>query len=379
VTGLLIYGAVNDAHIRLVTHALQQHENIRCFIYDPWNNVRATYRCGSHKSLDPTIWAQEIVWHNDEPHFPTQRIELKKDVRAIWLRNKRFIDTIETPQDQDKFFSSRENSAFLFGIIPTFNILHFNNITSIHLQRFKILQLDMAEQAGFRVPETLISSDKRTIARFVKEAPTIIKPLHTNFIPPTMDGSDSMIVLMTNRVTHTEIRDTPGKSLAAAPSIYQREILKDHEIRLVACGNSAVGYRIESQRSRLGKLDWRRGQVEPIFQKMEIAGALKKAAVTYLRLAHLQSGVFDIAVDKEGRAWFLECNSEGQWAWLEPYWDGPIARMFAREITHLLQKDPTVQNGKAGVDHARIRNGEDSREQRRAPSIRTPIFRARRR
>ncbi|GIX16467.1 MAG: hypothetical protein KatS3mg119_0653 [Rhodothalassiaceae bacterium] len=173
-----------------------------------------------------------------------------------------------------------------------------------------------------------------------------------------------MIVLMTNRVSHPEIRDTPGKSLAAAPSIYQREIDKDYEIRLVACGNSAIGYRIESQRSRLGRLDWRRGQMEPIFRKMALSADLRSTACAYLRLAGLHSGVFDIAVDRQGRAWFLECNSEGQWAWLEPYWDGPIARMLAREIASLLQDQATGHEEREGMDHARYNDGENDHAER---------------
>ena len=47
---------------------------------------------------------------------------------------------------------------------------------------------------------------------------------------------------------------------------------------------------------------------------------------------HLNFGVLDFAVDKEGRFWFLEINAEGNWLWMESELELPICAAISNQL-----------------------------------------------
>ena len=49
----------------------------------------------------------------------------------------------------------------------------------------------------------------------------------------------------------------------------------------------------------------------------------------YLEAFGLAFGCFDFAVDPDGVPWFLECNPNGQWAWMEDPTGAPMTSAFA--------------------------------------------------
>ena len=57
----------------------------------------------------------------------------------------------------------------------------------------------------------------------------------------------------------------------------------------------------------------------------------------FMRAAGLFCGSLDLVVDKDGTYWFLECNGEGAWGWLDLRSDGEVRRLFAEKIFNRLQ------------------------------------------
>ncbi|MGF1457140.1 MAG: hypothetical protein ACFB6R_17410 [Alphaproteobacteria bacterium] len=49
----------------------------------------------------------------------------------------------------------------------------------------------------------------------------------------------------------------------------------------------------------------------------------------FLKLGGLHFGSFDLVVDPEGVYWFLACNTQGQWFWLDETIDYVISEAFA--------------------------------------------------
>ncbi len=54
--------------------------------------------------------------------------------------------------------------------------------------------------------------------------------------------------------------------------------------------------------------------------------------MAYLRRAGLRFGAFDLAEDAEGQLWFLECNPNGQWGWIESATGLPITDAIVSEL-----------------------------------------------
>jgi hypothetical protein len=62
-------------------------------------------------------------------------------------------------------------------------------------------------------------------------------------------------------------------------------------------------------------------------------------------------GSLDVIVDKFGEYWFLECNPEGAWAWLDQISGGKISLAFANFYESKIRKMRLV-DGEGLVDTA---------------------------
>lgn len=263
----------------------------------------------------------------------------------IWFRNKRTVYQEATKKDMWDQFAIKEVTRFFYGMVHTYDLEGFNAPLSLTKADHKLHQLRVAQKVGLTVPDTLISSNPADIRSFVASVPkAIIKPLHTNFMEASIDKSEEMLNLFVNNVTMEELDQASDESLAIAPAIYQAEVEKDHELRIVATRTSLIAYTIYSQVTEAGRLDWRRSQQEldarDDYEIVDIPGPVRDAIFAYVQTMGLHYGVFDFVVGTDDYYYFLECNSDGQWGWLEkdPATKAtqPISHMLADMIYHLL-------------------------------------------
>ena len=76
----------------------------------------------------------------------------------------------------------------------------------------------------------------------------------------------------------------------------------------------------------------------------------------YLRHMGLNFGAFDFIVDNNGQWWFLECNPNGQWLWMEFAAGLPLSETMARSLA--LELPPLVDSGSG--DRMQAHHGRDS-------------------
>lgn len=62
---------------------------------------------------------------------------------------------------------------------------------------------------------------------------------------------------------------------------------------------------------------------------------LKDQLMAFMSELDLFSGSIDLIVDHEERYWFLECNQDGQWIWLDNILNGQISNRFAEQFINL--------------------------------------------
>ncbi|GGK78199.1 hypothetical protein Sme01_23190 [Sphaerisporangium melleum] len=70
---------------------------------------------------------------------------------------------------------------------------------------------------------------------------------------------------------------------------------------------------------------------------IEPPAGLAEGCLAYLDALGLRFGAFDFALTRDGVPIFLECNPNGQWAWLADATGSPIAAAIA----DLLLEEPT--------------------------------------
>lgn len=108
-----------------------------------------------------------------------------------------------------------------------------------------------------------------------------------------------------------------GACHAWSPGIFQELISKCYDVRLCVWGEHAEAASITPADgvTKLDSRDW--SSSERTIRRAEVAEDLKLQCIQYLNSFGLNFGVFDFAVDLEGRWHFLELNPAGNFLFCE--------------------------------------------------------------
>ena len=72
------------------------------------------------------------------------------------------------------------------------------------------------------------------------------------------------------------------------------------------------------------------------FSRCAIEPAIKEKIKRFMQLMGLFCGSLDLIADVGGRIWFLECNQDGAWGWLDDIAGGAVTEAFANEFRRRL-------------------------------------------
>ncbi|NBM20184.1 hypothetical protein GUY61_32485, partial [Streptomyces sp. GC420] len=121
--------------------------------------------------------------------------------------------------------------------------------------------------------------------------------------------------------------DADFTGVAAGPTLLQRYIRKEADIRLTCVGDRLFAARKPSGPDEVA--DGRFAENDAPWEPVEVPGRIKRAVRAYMDATGLAYGAFDFAADDEGTWWFLECNQGGQFGFVELDTGQPIARAVA--------------------------------------------------
>lgn len=198
----------------------------------------------------------------------------------------------------------------------------------------KILQKIIAKEIGFQIPDTIFSNQFSSIKIFDNKS-VAIKPISSFDI----EATGGNIVFYTRKKSHEDLQNIGEQSFRNNINFIEEYIEKEYELRVTVIKDSCFSVKIESQKleSEKGAIDWRQGYDHGItFIKTEIPKEIENKCIAFLTHFNLNFGCFDFIVDINGVFIFLECNTNGQWLWLEEEANLPIskkiAEIFANEI-----------------------------------------------
>ncbi len=102
------------------------------------------------------------------------------------------------------------------------------------------------------------------------------------------------------------------------PSLFQRYIEKDYELRITALEEKVVAVAIHSQDSEQSKIDFRRYDFENVkYERVDLPETITDFCEDLLKHYNLSFGEIDMVVTPKQEYVFLELNPNGQWLWLE--------------------------------------------------------------
>lgn len=177
----------------------------------------------------------------------------------------------------------------------------------------KLLQLEVARRAGFRVPKTLVSSDGPAIRRFAAavKGELIIKPVR---------GTNS-VNLFTTRVRGDQLFD--DEAIRLCPAIYQEYIRGRRHLRVQCFGDKIYAAAIDSK-----DLDWR-GNLDVPVTPVELDEQVNAALRGVLADLGLRMGIVDLKLDENGEPVWMEINPQGQFLFVQGLCGLDLVRAFS--------------------------------------------------
>lgn len=239
------------------------------------------------------------------------------DVRSLYHRRPSAF----TPNGdgQAARFAAGENRRGLGGVLAALpRCRYLSHPQAIAAAEYKPAQLAAARREGLRVPATLITNDPAEARSFAASGPTVYKPLHAGAYE--VDGEPAGI--WAAPVTGSDL----DNAVHHCAHLFQAQIPKTSDVRAVVVGDRAFCARIIAPP---GVVDWRAAYRNLRYEQVRCPEEVLRALCRFLRWFGLEFGAFDFAVTSDDLWWFLECNPNGQWAWLEEAAGLPLTRAVA--------------------------------------------------
>ena len=169
----------------------------------------------------------------------------------------------------------------------------------------KALQLRAAAGLGLRLPPTLISSDLKSIASFIGDGPSIVKPLRAQ--TTTVNGK--------HRWMGTVPIEKAEDRLRMAPAIYQRRLSIKSEVRVAVFGPNV--YAFEATHEQSDYRDIKDIADDVVYRPVAFPEAEGDALRALVSALGLSFSCADFVLDDDGDWYFLELNPNGQWYFLQ--------------------------------------------------------------
>ena len=207
----------------------------------------------------------------------------------------------------------------------------------------KIKQLSLARKiiergkSKVQVPDTLISNNLSQAFNFIENFEDsqkfAVKPISADGL---LFDDKSEMVFWTQAVTKSLLIEHLKEANPFCPVLIQPYIEKHSELRVTVVGEEVFTCEIYSQRLKpsAGREDWRKSFKTGVDGRFISTPTCIKNFILQFNFASQSSfGCFDFIVTPRGDYFFLECNPNGQWMWLEEDYGAPISRAIATFLT----------------------------------------------
>jgi ATP-grasp ribosomal peptide maturase len=306
---VLVATQVDDPTADIVIQELNAR-SIPVMRFDPGKDFPQSMTLTAHLGVDG-VWSGDLV-------TATRSLDLHS-VRSVYWRRPSPYTAPTGLVGQDGEFAKTQARFGFGGVIASLDTLHVNHPRRIHSAEYKPAQLVQAARLGFTVPRTLITNDPAEAVRFADAyGPIIYKVLRQT--SHEINGRAATVW-----VAEVDPADLDA-GVSATAHLFQQKVPKVADARVTVVNHKAFCVRIDSAD---GLLDWRADYGQLRYSVIQAPAGILVALEKFLEAFGLVFGCFDFAIDQAGDWTWLECNPNGQWAWMEEPTGLPMTAAFA--------------------------------------------------
>lgn len=222
-------------------------------------------------------------------------------------------------------------ATFLRSLMMYDDCTWINYPPATYRAEHKPLQLALAAEQGFKVPETRITNTSDSVADF------------DNLEKVALKGVDT-VRWKENKQEHfgytifTRNKELKKEDLSLMPVVVQEVLEEKQDLRVTVVGDKIWTAAILSNGSGV-EGDWRLRKEEVEYTPLSLPHKVKSLCIDFVDELGLVYGAIDLARVEE-KFFFLEINPIGEWAWLEDRLDFPISEAISTELHRPVQETP---------------------------------------
>ena len=241
------------------------------------------------------IIKKSIAWYR---RFGDSSLEEKK---KDWDLRYDYIETIINTVNRDR----KVLKNFIFEELEISKWLTNPSLAS--LNKLKILTL--AKSVGFRIPATLIGSNKKELLAFIKKYPNVIIKAISEV--PNLSCFEEWHTYLTHKIKEEELNTFPTEF---PPTCFQEMIDKEYELRVFFLDNKCYSMAIISQKDKTTRVDFRNYNTEKPNRNVpyKLPKEIEYKIQLLMNEVGLNTGSIDLIKDINGEYVFLEINPVGQ-------------------------------------------------------------------
>lgn len=272
----------------------------------------------------------------------SRRVVEIRDVQAVWYRKPETpsIAHLSVAEDHERRFFEAESYESLLSLYAVLQDRPWiNNPLTTRLAFRRFYQLTVASRLGMRTARSIYSNDEEAILRFADDVDSelALKSLGAMSVSNSIsDNTLNQYGVLTRTISREDLYELRS-NMGVFPTFVQEYIHKTFDLRVVVIGDRIFACRIHSQDSEVAKHDFRIATKGLEHELITLPDHLLSMIREFMESLSIEFGCFDFLEVDDGDPYFLECNPNGQWLWIEERTGAPIASAIADHVFRLIE------------------------------------------
>lgn len=268
------------------------------------------------------------------------------DVVAFFYRRGKFkFKNVINPNDVDIDLNSCSEALnkyylgewehvtdYIHYLLKQTNAFSLNSYFDLRVN--KLINIDIAKKYGLNIPDGIISNNIENIRKFIlKNERVIVKPIRYAEGLLKIDKVNYAFSQSTNIFDIEMFENVISNKVVFQPTLFQKYLEKDFEIRCFYMKGKCFSMAIFSQNNEKTKIDFRNYDREKPNRNVPylLPEKIENKINTFMLRNNYDTGSIDI-IFHQGKYFFLEVNTVGQFGWVSKNCNYYIEKEIANKI-----------------------------------------------